>query len=279
MIPALSGKEISRFRPPSALWRSCALALAIVVAWTAAPLASAQSAKPAGDWRDADSQAYRQHLENIEKIVVACRKARTTAACDPALVGPDDRLRLSEGEPREIRYDWLRALLDEAGKPEKKETESKPLAIKPQPVLGVKPAQLTIPHIVSSDEKLARAQERLQADGRQIGSETDPTPIHSVQREALEKILARREYQNIAESTWKDRLIETIVNWINNFFSRLTGFGAQARWFGWLLRGLLIGGICLGLVWALIRIERRGRLRVVPDLGSSSLAPSARDWQ
>ena len=225
---------------------------------------------------------YRAHLENLDRMVAACRKARSAQGCDPAQVGPDNRLRFSaSAEPREIRFEWLRMLLDQAGKEEKKEPQeaknSKPIEV--QPVIGVKSAPSATPRTSSIDEWLEQAHQRLEQDWRQAGVEDVVAAGHAAQREALKTILARREYRSVAESTWKDRLMEKFANWINGFFSRLIGFGAQARWFGWLLRGLLIGGVCLGLVWALIRIERSARLRVVPELEASAMTPSARDWQ
>src|SRR5580692_3930552 len=59
--------------------------------------------------RDASIAEYRQHLQTLTTIVNACAKARDTKTCDPALVGPDDRVPLGEGaqaERRLIRYDW-----------------------------------------------------------------------------------------------------------------------------------------------------------------------------
>ena len=62
-------------------------------------------------------------------------------------------------------------------------------------------------------------------------------------------------------------------------FSKLAEFGSRSPWIAFALRGLLLAVICLGLVWALVRIERRSRIRLVPETPAISGAPSAREWQ
>jgi hypothetical protein len=42
---------------------------------------------------------------------------------------------------------------------------------------------------------------------------------------------------------------------------------------------LLIGGVLIALVWSLIQIERRSRIRLIPETTGMSGAPSAREWQ
>jgi hypothetical protein len=59
----------------------------------------------------------------------------------------------------------------------------------------------------------------------------------------------------------------------------LAGLGGKARWLPWLLLGLLIGGVLIALVWSLIQIERRSRIRLIPETSGMDGAPSAREWQ
>jgi len=61
--------------------------------------------------------------------------------------------------------------------------------------------------------------------------------------------------------------------------ARLGGYASRFPWLGNALLGLLLVGILLGLGWALLQVERRSRIRIVPDSLSSSSAPSAREWQ
>ena len=76
-----------------------------------------------------------------------------------------------------------------------------------------------------------------------------------------------------------DRLREWFDNLLDKFFSGLVRFGSHAPWIVWLLRILLIVAVCTALVWFLLRIERRSRLRVVPEIEVAAGAPSAREWQ
>ena len=262
--------------------RRGALALALLAALSTAWMAHAQTvavAAPA-EWREVNAAEYRQHLQDLDALVAACRKERSAEFCDPNRVGSDEHVKLdASAEPREIRYEWLRDLLTQAGKPEKTTPGggAATAPVKAAPALGI--ALPPKPRVPSLDELLAQAHERLEADWKQAGEATQTAPNHAPERSNLKKILARREFQGVSKVSVKDRLLEAIGNWLDHFFSKLSGFGEAARWLGWLLLGLLIGGICLGLVWLLVRIERRARLRLVPESEPSAMTPSARDWQ
>lgn len=59
--------------------------------------------------------AYQARLQSLDQLVVSCQRATTPANCQSEQVGPDLKLALPSG-PREIRFAWLRELLDSAGK-------------------------------------------------------------------------------------------------------------------------------------------------------------------
>lgn len=62
---------------------------------------------------------YRKHLEDLDGLVAKCQKERSAEVCDRAQVGSDDQVQLTTGgaaSGRVVRYDWLRDLLDRAGK-------------------------------------------------------------------------------------------------------------------------------------------------------------------
>src|SRR5580658_4969504 len=114
---------MSSLRPRSRKWNaqaSAALALVAVLAFAALPHTRAQQVTPSSGWRDVTLSEYVQHLQALEGVVTNC-SARLSLktpppaaenACDPARVGPDDRLHspgAAASEPREIRYDWLRS--------------------------------------------------------------------------------------------------------------------------------------------------------------------------
>jgi hypothetical protein len=90
-----------------------ALAAAFVAGCGALPArADDPAAQPAKNVREATLAEYSQHLVELNDVVEACAKARDTKSCDPALVGQDDRVPLSNPpERRLVRYGWLRALL------------------------------------------------------------------------------------------------------------------------------------------------------------------------
>ena len=253
--------------PPGTGWRSrglpLALSIALVAAWIGPP--------GAGDFGpNAGFEDYRKHLQALDALVAACRKQRTPAACDPSQVGSDDRLQWSSGavtEQREIGYDWLRNLLDRAGKKEA------PVQQAPGPVQVVKT------HPASVDDLLAQARERIVQDLKQAGTAVTAGPVHAAERKSLNTILARREYQGVSQATTRERFLDWLENWLNGFLERLARFGSRSPWIAFALRALLLVSICLGFVWALVRIERRARIRLVPDSPSVPGSPSAREWQ
>jgi hypothetical protein len=257
-------------RAGSRVWLKKALIAAALVATAAA------GRRARADWKDANSTSLKQHLVNLENVVEACRKARSASACDPSSVGPDDNLRWNVNTTtlsREIRYDWLRDLLDQAGKKEAATPQS--TSILPQvDVIQRKPATI--------DEQLGAAIDRLKDEESQVDALTGPSQAVSdsaAERKKLTEILSRRAYQGINQSTARNRFWEWFDNLINRLMGKLAGFGGKARWLPWLLMGLLIGGVLLGLAWALIQIERRSRIRLIPEITGMSGAPSAREWQ
>ena len=226
---------------------------------------------------NASLEPYRQHLENLETVVAACRKQRSPDACNPALVGSDDRVQWGSGgraAERPIRYNWLRELLDRAGK-----KEQPPQKNAVAPLLGVeaeKPA--------SVDEQLAQAQQRLKddlgSDLQQAGGAAAQTQAsHAAERKSIAAILAGRAYQGVSQSSPWEHFQEWLENVLAKIFGHLVMFGARSQWLVLALRALLLGSLCVALVWALVRIERRARVRLVPDMAPAASAPSAREWQ
>jgi len=249
-----------------------ALFAAAIVAACAAPQARA-------DWQDVNSASLKQHLVSLEGAVENCRKARNASACNPSLVGPDDRLLWivnANTQTREIRYDWLRELLDRAGKKETAAPQAPPsTTVLPQmSVIQEKPATV--------DELLGAAVNRLKDEEAQvdaIAASTPATTSAAAAHQRLAEILSRRAYQRVRQNPARNRFWEWVDNLINRLVGKLAGIGGKARWLPWLLFGLLIGGVLIALVWSLIQIERRSRIRLIPETTRMSGAPSAREWQ
>ena len=245
--------------------------------------ARAQELPSNSGWRDLSVEQYQQQLRNLDSIVAACQKQRSGSesgagaaqtsfpACDPAQVGPDSRVQWPPGstsQTREVRYDWLRSVLGRAAKKSDKADKSIFAAI---PGANDKTA--------SPDESLSDARQRLRDDATQAGSPLAPNPDYSNERASIDSILAQPAYRSVASQSALARFREWLGNLLDRFFSSLIRFGAHAPWIAWLLRILLLVAICTALVWFLLRIERRSRIRLVPDVEPASGAPSAREWQ
>ncbi len=269
---------------PSSGWRQAAArsaaCLVLLAHLLAGPvLGRAQQFTPNAGWRDVSVTEYQQRLEDLAAIVAACQSQRSTAgaaqtsfpACDPAQIGPDNRVRGFDGAPsqtREVRYDWLRSVLARAAK---KNDAARKTMFGTIPRPSSKPIQV--------DSLLTAARQRLQGDAAQAGAPPAPTPTFSDERKSLNAILSQRAYQGVTQVSTMDRLREWFDNLLDKFFSGLVRFGAHAPWIVWLLRILVIAAACTALVWFLLRIERRSRLRVVPEIEVAAGAPSAREWQ
>ena len=240
-------------------------------------------------WRDLSLEQYQQQLQNLDSIVAACQKQRSGAgaaqtsflACDPAQVGPDSRVQwpprsaspgtVSPGQAspsREVRYDWLRSVLARATKKSDAPANSVFAAI---PGTENKPA--------SFDELLSAARQRLQNDSTLAGRPLAPNPDYTSERASMNSILAQRAYQRVTQVSALSRVRVWLGNLLDKLFSGLIRFGAHAPWIAWLFRILLLVAICTALVWFLLRIERRSRIRLIPDVEPAPGAPSAREWQ
>jgi Domain of unknown function (DUF4129) len=233
-----------------------------------------------GGVRDVSMADYRTHLQKLTTIVAACAKARDTKTCDPELVGSDDRVPLPggvKGQRRLISYDWLRALLDRAqltdnaGAAPKSPTGAKST---PKPVTLLPPPPTTA-------QLLKAAQARLANDLAQAGGPPAPQSNYTPQREAMDQVLAEREFRALQEHpSLRETALEKLGNWLNDLFDSAARFGARAAWLGHLVLWGFILAVFVALVWGLLQLERRWRVRLVPEpLRPAPDAPSARDWQ
>jgi len=214
--------------------------------------------------------AYRSHLSDLQNVVTDCQKQRTSQACDASRVGADEKVQLAIGgktTERTIRYDWLRALLARAAG--KEETRATPLDAVPA-ANHAKP---------SVDALLTAAQKRLALDAQQVDGEAATPTSYEAARKTLSAILARREYQTVNKRSLRERFLDWLSNWINRILGQLAGLGMRAPWIPLVLRIVFITGACLALVWLLIRIERRSRIRLIADVAAIPGSPSSREWQ
>ena len=261
-----------------AVARSAAI-LALLAPFAAGPIpARAQDFTANNGWRDVTLAQYQQHLKDLDALVAACQNQRSAAApaqtsfpaCDPAQIGTDDRihgLAAPSTETREVRYDWLRSVLTRAA--------NKTAA--PKSIFGAVPRPNQKP--VSVDSLLADAHRRLQDDAAQAGVPLAAASDFSAEQKSLNSILSQRAYQGVTQVSMMSRFREWFDNLLDKFFTGLVRFGSHSPWIVSLLRILLLVAICTALVWFLLRIERRSRIKLIPDVEPSPGAPSAREWQ
>lgn len=246
---------------------------------------------------------YQARLQSLDQIVASCQRAMTPANCQSDQVGPDLQLSLPAGT-RQIRFAWLRDLLNRAAKgqaakdkPAKSTdasslserqaaSDAKPGSSTPtQPKLEFTPPTLT--------QQLEDARQRLAADSQSAaqlaaqqppaGSNSAATPAASPSRErqTLAQILAAKEYHPaVAGPSLRQRLLEKIGNWLDRIIGGLQRAGFRSKWIGRAAEIGFIVLVCVALAWLFIRLERQGRLSAA-SIGSwpASDAASARDWQ
>jgi len=245
--------------------------------------AVARADETSGRWRDGSVDDYRAHLEDLSRLTAACAKARDLKSCDPALVGEDDRIPLNTApdalgtglaEHRVIRYGWLRVLLARAVETDDS-TGAAGNFVNPGPV-GASAADK--PRTTS--QLLEDAQARIAADLAQAGGTAQALPQHAREQAVMKQVLAEREFSGLKKPDRTDSLLERLGNWLNRVFAGLGKLQTHSAWLGWVLTFGFIALVGVGLVVALLRMERRWRVRLVPESdGPAPGAASARDWQ
>jgi hypothetical protein len=239
------------------------------------------TAQPASPSREASLDEYRNHLQALATIVDACAKERDTKTCDPTLVGPDNHVPVAESahasadsERRLVRYGWLRVLLAQA------QDKDKPAA-KPTTGQNNTPSdEPTRPPDRTTTQLLQDAGKRLAQDLAQIDAPKLALPAHAQERETMKQVLAGRDFRNLEETTARDSALEKLGNWLNRLFDSAARLTPHSAWIGRALVWGFILAVCVALVLGLIRIERRWRVRLVPDSsGPAAGAASSRDWQ
>lgn len=252
---------------------ACAGALTATMAHAAT---EAPAAPPStGRWQDASLDDYRQHLEALAGLTQACAKARDLKACDPMLVGPDDRVPLgTKGDHRLVRYGWLRVLFSHAEESDDAQQAPKTYKV---PQTGDDKVQ---PKPRTTSELLQDAEARLQFDLAQAEGPPANVPDHAAEHATLQQVLAGREFRNLKQPDQRDSLMERVNRWLNHLFEGVDRLRTHSPWIGRALIWGFLLAVGVGLAWALLRLERRWRIRLIPDgVGPAPDAASARDWQ
>ena len=258
-----------------------AVGLAIPQPRLAAQAAVSQTAPPSPSHpRDASLDDYRAHLIALNGLVQSCAKARDIKTCDPTQVGPDDEVPVSPApntERRLVRYGWLRVLLSQAQDKDAPPPNSKP---KPSLINHQESWEDVRPVPPTTTQLLIDAQKRLAADLAQAGVTPKPLPDHAQERAAMKQVLAGSEYSGLEEIDPKDSTLEKVGNWLNNALLSMMKASARAPWLGRLLVWGFIAAVCVALVWGLLQMQRRWRIRLVPEGHNPAPgAASAISWQ
>ncbi len=222
--------------------------------------------------RDVSMDDYRQHLETLSTLIETCAKDRNIKSCDPALIGPDDRVPIvndSHSEPRLVRYGWLRVLFSKAEDPDE------PAAKLPKPGH----VQEAVQDHSTTSQLLKDAKQRLEEDLVQSHATVAAGPPYERERAVMQQVLAGPEFRNL-QPTVRDSVLEKLGNWLNRLFESAANLKARSAWIGRALVWGFILAVCVALVWSLLRLERRWRVRLAPDFDRPAPgAASARDWQ
>jgi hypothetical protein len=247
------------------------------------PARADSAAPPSSRWREASLAEYRQHLLDLDALVDSCAKARDIKTCDPTLVGLDDRVPLSNAasaERRLVRYGWLRVLLSKAQDKDAAAPDAKAAAgaLKSPVDATTRPPHRTTSELLQ-DARSRLTQDLAQADGA-ASAPPPATADRAPARESLKQVLAGRDFRNLEAPNARDAALEKLGAWLNLLFESIGRLQARSAWLGRAVVWGFILAVCVGLAWGLLQMERRWRIRLVPESsGPAAGAASARDWQ
>jgi hypothetical protein len=154
-------------------------------------------------------------------------------------------LRESSGDSFQVRWQWLRELLNTARNP-------------------AAPSRNTL-----LDQASARLDDELNQPAGQPSSSVDI--VHA--RRTADAILNRPEFRIVGHQSWWDRELAEFYSWLGRIFSVTSSFGRRSPWLvpvlEWTFISLSVAGV---LVWVVRTMQRQ---RVALSLGAS--LPAA-DW-
>jgi hypothetical protein len=220
---------------------------------------------------------YRQHLTALSALVDTCAKERNNKSCDPALIGPDDRVSVVNGsqtEQRLVRFGWLRELFSKARDPDL------PVAKTAGKNSGDKSSEISIQDHPPASQFLKDAKVRLESDLAQSHAQVAPAASHAQEQAVLQQVLSEREFRGLKQTSVRESVLEKFGNWLNRLFESAANLRARSAWVGRALVWGFILGVCVALVYSLLRLERRWRVQLTEERDRPAPgAASARDWQ
>jgi hypothetical protein len=257
----------------------CAGTLGVMEVGASAPTPGPPPPPSSGRWQDASLEDYRKHLVALAGLTEVCAKARDLKTCDPMQVGLDDRVPLgAKGERRLVRYGWLRVLFSRAE--ENNEAQQAPNPGKPTE----SSEESARPKPRTTSELLEDAKARLEFDvaqaGAAAGAAVEHVAEHIGERATMQQVLAGSEFRGLKKPDERDSLMERFNRWLNHLFEGVDKLRTRSAWIGRALIWGFLLAVGVGLAWVLVRMERRWRIRLLPDFnGPAPGSASARDWQ
>lgn len=234
----------------------------------------APTAQVAVQAEEVSIEGYQQHLVRLQSALDACSRGRDAKSCEPSLIGGDDSVAVVVGtatERRVVRYGWLRVVFQKAATKEESSEKGKS-ASKPAPGAEAGPSTAGL---------LKSAKTRIDGDLAQSRAPLVPAADHAKERAVMREVLTGKEFRNLQEQTVQDSVLEKFAQWLNHLFASVDFLKMRSAWIGRILVWGFIVGVCIALVYSLIRLERRWRVRLTPDDDEmpGPGAASARDWQ
>jgi hypothetical protein len=181
--------------------------------------------------RQTDSDGYRARLETLRGLVSACRDDAKT--CNAVAIGDDDKI-ASANESFQVRWQWLRKLLNDAH----------------DPALPNRSALL--------NQATARLDEELAAAGGQEQKQA----AFATARRTTNSILARAEFRVVGRQSWLDRKIARLLSWFYEIFTAASDFGHRAPWLGPVLEWGFVGLSAVFVLFWVRRSMERERLAI-----------------
>jgi hypothetical protein len=193
--------------------------------------------------RHVSPEGYRDRLVGLRGLVQACRM--NASACDAGGIGDDDEVD-APGGAYQVRWPWLRKLIDEA----------------------------KAPGLENRDALLEQAEARLDEELAALKGKPPATAEFAPARRVADGVLARPEFRVVTQESWWDRQMAKFWDWVDRMFGAATNLGKRSPWLGTLLEWGFMGLTAAALVFWVWRTMGRERMQIA--FPAQAAAP---DWQ
>ncbi len=81
----------------------------------------------------------------------------------------------------------------------------------------------------------------------------------------LQQVLSEREFRGLKQTSVRESVLEKFGNWLDRLFESAANLKARSAWVGRALVWGFILGVCVALVYSLLRLERRWRVQLTEE--------------